>query len=836
MKMNLSVVMDVVNKTTKPLKEMSSDSDHYARKIKKIQQAQSDDSSALTMIASYQKIQKELDKNALEGEEATEKLLKLKQQMAATDEPSAALTNRLAKQTEKVALLNSKHQAYEEALGDNRKELKKATVDVANLDDEFERLSKNQLKHADNIDAVSKKYKRLKMAMSPIQKLSKSIKMPNLGSAAVGKGAALLGGLSLGGLFNEVNNTAAEMDSLAKISGNLNLPIGELQAMQSQAEHAGVSSDTMSAALGRFTKRLGVLQETGSGAMGSFLKKSGNSLHRELQGAGDTQQAYEKLLVSFSKLKTTQEQMAFADAAFGQDGRKMLIMLREGTEGLGAARKELNALGGGAKAEDAKKAEAYNDAMQKIQESIKSIKFAALTPVMEKVTALFTEFSNKFKNAKWRTNLIDKVIDTVNGLYDGIKFLGNIILFASQNFKGIIATLAMLKVALIAINAVIMANPIGLMVAAIGAAIVGVTYLIDRFIGFDVILKKVSDAIGWVWNGIKSMINMLPDALIPDGWKESIVNAGNEVDSLKTKMGDINNQEAQINVSTNSENIESLSGQINQLKDKSVQVGVNTQHEDVGNLNNKLSQIKDKTAQVGVTANSNDAVSLSGQINQLKDKSIQVGVNTQHEDVGNLNNQLSQIKDKNANIGITGNSEAASSVYGQISQIQDKSAHVGITTDSGDIKSVYGQLNQIKDKNAKIGVLTDGKGDEIDKLNNRLGQIKDKNAQIGITTKNQTETELSEKIKTVKQNSAAIGVSPYDTRTSTAQNNESGKNYPIGAAAPISNNQPLTNQNIKSQSEVSLTIKSEKPINVDKIKSDKGTELSLNVGNMGMSY
>lgn len=549
--MNLSVVMDMVNKTTKPLRNMSDDSDHYAKKVKAIQQAQADDSSALTMIASYQKIQKELDKNAIEGEEATEKLLKLKKQMAATDEPSAALTNRLAKQTEKVAKLSANHDKYEESLHSTSKQMKKAGVNVNKLDGEFDRLSKSQSAHSKQVDEVSKKYKRLKTAMAPIQKLSKAIKLPNLRTAAVGKGAALLGGLSMGGLFNEINSTAAEMDKLAKSSNTLRLPISELQAMQSQAEHAGVSSDAMTAAMGRFTKRLGVLQQTGSGAMGSFLKKSGNPLYKELENAEDTQQAYDKLLVSFSKLKTTQEQMAFADAAFGQDGRKMLIMLREGTEGLGAARKELNALGGGAKAEDAAKAEAYNDALQKVQESIRSIKFAALAPVMKRITEAFTVFSNKFKNAKWRTDLIDKIIKTVDGLYESFKFLGNIVLFASQNFKGIIATIAVFKVALIALNAVIMANPIGLMVAAIGAAAIAITYLIDKFIGFDVILKAVGEAIGWVWDGIKSMINMLPDALIPDGWKTSAEAAGQEVDKLNSKLSKIKDKNATLGITTN---------------------------------------------------------------------------------------------------------------------------------------------------------------------------------------------------------------------------------------------------------------------------------------------
>lgn len=550
MKMNLSVVMGIVNKTSAPLQSMASDSDHYAKKLKGLQKAQADDSSALTMIASYQQIQKALDKNALEGEEATEKLLKLKQQMAATQKPSAALTNKLSKQEEKVALLTAKNDKYEESLKDASKRMKKAGVDVRRLDSEFDRLSKSQLTHAKSVDAVSKKYKRLRTAMAPIQKLSKSIKMPNLRSAAIGKGAAILGGLSLGGLFSQINGTAAEMDKLSKAAQNLKMPVEELQAMQSQAEHAGVSSDTMTSAMIRFTKRLGVLQTTGKGAMGSFLKKGKNPLYRDLKNAKDTEQAYGQLLDSFSKLKSNQEQMAFADAAFGQDGRKMLIMLRDGTKGLTAARKEFNETGGGVNSEDAAKAEAYNDALQKVQESIRSIKFAALAPVMKRITEAFTEFSNKFKNAEWRTDLIEKIIQTVNGLYEGFKFLGKIILFTSQNFKTVIATIAILKVALIALNAIIMANPIGLMVAAIGAAVIAITYLIDKFIGFDVILDKVNKTIGWVWESIKSMINMLPDALIPDGWKSSAEAAGKEVDKLSTKINKLKDKNAKLGITT----------------------------------------------------------------------------------------------------------------------------------------------------------------------------------------------------------------------------------------------------------------------------------------------
>lgn len=551
MKMNLSVVMGVKDNVSAPLKGMASESDYYAKQIKKIQLAQADDSSALTMIASYQKIQKELDKNALEGEEATEKLLKLKKQMAATQEPSAALTNKLAKQEEKVALLTAKNDQYEHSLKDTSKQMKKTGVDTKRLDNEFDRLSKSQAENTKRVEEASRKYKRLQKAMAPINKLSRAIKMPKIGGAMMGKGAALLGGLSIGGLFQQINGAASEMDKLSKAAQNLNMPVEELQAMQSQAEHAGVSADTMSTAMVRFTKRLGVLQTTGKGAMGSFLKKGKNPLYRSLKTAKDTEQAYGQLLDSFSQLKTNQEQMAFADAAFGGDGRKMLIMLRQGTEGLTTARKEFNETGGGVTSEDAAKAEAYDDALQKVQESMRSIKFAALAPVMEKITGAFTEFSNKFKNATYRTDVIEKITETVSALYVALKFIGKIIVFVTQNFKGVIAALLIFKIGMIALNAVIMANPIGLMVAGIAAAVVAVGYLLDKFGLLEPILDAVGAYYGWIWKQIKKLINLLPDSLIPDGWGNSAKSAGKEVDKLNGKLNQLKDKSAKFNVVTN---------------------------------------------------------------------------------------------------------------------------------------------------------------------------------------------------------------------------------------------------------------------------------------------
>lgn len=101
-------------------------------------------------------------------------------------------------------------------------------------------------------------------------------------------------------------------------------------------------------------------------------------------------------------------------------------------------------------------------------------------------------------------------------------------------------------------------------------------------------------------------------------------------------------------------------------------------------------------------------------------------------------------------------------------------------------------------------------GKEVDNLSSKLNQLKDKNTKLGITTETTNKT---------NQNTAI----PHQWSAP-------------GGITPIQQTAPLTNQTLKSQAEVALTIKSDKPVIVDKATSEKGTDLNLNLGNMSMSY
>ncbi|MCE7615352.1 hypothetical protein LZT09_12050, partial [Vibrio fluvialis] len=88
MKMNLSVVMGLKDKVSAPLKGMASDSDHYAKAIKKIQKAQADDSAAIGMIGSFKNTKKAMSQNTLAMASASEKLRELQASAAAAGKPT----------------------------------------------------------------------------------------------------------------------------------------------------------------------------------------------------------------------------------------------------------------------------------------------------------------------------------------------------------------------------------------------------------------------------------------------------------------------------------------------------------------------------------------------------------------------------------------------------------------------------------------------------------------------------------------------------------------------------------------------------------------------------
>ncbi|MCG6410516.1 hypothetical protein K6U17_14940 [Vibrio fluvialis] len=54
-----------------------------------------------------------------------------------------------------------------------------------------------------------------------------------------------------------------------------------------------------------------------------------------------------------------------------------------------------------------------------------------------------------------------------------------------------------------------------------------------------------------LWDGIKKLINLMPESLIPEGWEMGLQVAGTEVDNLANKLDRIKDNKATLGIVTN---------------------------------------------------------------------------------------------------------------------------------------------------------------------------------------------------------------------------------------------------------------------------------------------
>ena len=283
-------------------------------------------------------------------------------------------------------------------------------------------------------------------------------------------------------LFNATNAHAKEMSQQGKVAKKLNIPVEDLQVLQFQAEVIGIDTRVMEDALLSFSDQLGKLQITGNGRLAQYLKKSGNhDLLNALKKEKDTNSAYQLLLDEFQKLQTAQEKMALAKAAFsnaenanGQNGQQMLGLVSTGKKGHTEARDEFEQLGLLTSKKDIQAAIEYSQTLARLEAVFDSVKTSVLLPVIKMLTQEFKTFLNHWKNADFREDVIGALIETIKGLC-------NAVIFISKYFSEFIAVVALLKIGMIALNAVTMSNPFALIVAGISAAIVAISYLIHKF-------------------------------------------------------------------------------------------------------------------------------------------------------------------------------------------------------------------------------------------------------------------------------------------------------------------------------------------------------------------
>ena len=187
--------------------------------------------------------------------------------------------------------------------------------------------------------------------------------------------------------------------------------------------------------------------------------------------------------------------MALSDAAFGMSGRKSLLMLDKGMQGLIKSRQRLSSLGAIITNSQVKTAENFNDALAIMKQPLEAIKRQALTPILKNLTDIMIDFTEKFKNVDYRENTIRKVTNTLNDLFKGLKATTKGFSFLIENSKNVVGSLLLLKTTFIGLNAVMILNPIGAIVTGVGLLTSATILLSDSW---KDVISNFKTAFSWI--------------------------------------------------------------------------------------------------------------------------------------------------------------------------------------------------------------------------------------------------------------------------------------------------------------------------------------------------
>lgn len=164
---------------------------------------------------------------------------------------------------------------------------------------------------------------------------------------------------------NFMTNTANAMAEIGKSASFLGTTTDALQELHYAAEKSGVSIDALNDALKEIQVRA-VDAKAGEGEAAEAFQMLGL---KSTNAAGRMREPLELLDAVADRpkaLRTQSERIWVADAIFGDEGSTVLSMLKDGSVGLQAMRKEARALGLTLGADAFTKANRFNHALKKL--------------------------------------------------------------------------------------------------------------------------------------------------------------------------------------------------------------------------------------------------------------------------------------------------------------------------------------------------------------------------------------------------------------------------------------------------------------------------------------
>lgn len=382
-------------------------------------------------------------------------------------------------------------------------------------------------------------------------------------------------GLAGGAIFGLASSTAQLGDDVAKTADKLGIKIGALQELRYAAERAGVSTSSFDQSLEKMQKNLGEAS-TGTGTAKDALEELGLSAKDLIKVSPE--EALGIIADRMQGVETQAEKAALANDIFGRSGIGMLNMLRDGSRGLKDMREEARRTGYVLSEKAARDAEVFQDTLLDTQLVMKGLKNTVGAELMPVVTGAMRRvgdalIGNREQVKVWATSFADGVEtaipvigDVVTGIGRVTTVIGGVVASTAEMVGGwenfgivigaVLASKTVIRIGKFAkavfslgralfvlaplgpivaggirlIGAALIANPIGVAIAAIAA---GAALIYTNWGKIKPMLMPIIDWMGekftWLWdNAGKPLL---------DGLKLGVEGVGVAWEGMKIALG-----------------------------------------------------------------------------------------------------------------------------------------------------------------------------------------------------------------------------------------------------------------------------------------------------------
>ena len=314
--------------------------------------------------------------------------------------------------------------------------------------------------------------------------------------------------VSVENLVGTVGGFASQGDRIAKTSRLVGLSVKDYQAFDQAARHAGMSTEEMDSALKKFNVNLGKAK---SGDEKAFKVIDAILGGKDIAGFKDTTSLLKAVAEGYTKLGSAEQKAMVSQELFGKSGLKMSELLKNGGEDL---QKQLDSATSGFSEQGAKDAEAFDDALQDMRETINSIKISVMEGLFPIFTDLFKVVQNfiKLNGTKIKGYLLtiaDAVGNIVKALLPKIPAILEQIVgiidvigpWVPAILGGLIAMLpaiSQIAIGIFAIKPII----IGIVSVISGPVLAGILLVVAAVVSWGSAIKSVYDN----WDMLKSFI------------------------------------------------------------------------------------------------------------------------------------------------------------------------------------------------------------------------------------------------------------------------------------------------------------------------------------------